>query len=365
MEAMQKMQQAITSLRKQKSELLTRVANIRAKIDNQLVAMDESTVQGLNAEMREHAEEAERLGMPARARSFRIRGGGNLKSTLWETVEHRSLLTQINLLTAEIQDSKAAEYIASVKPVVNKHCKPSEVMQLDMEHSQATSTDEGIRQDALYARLDFDRHEEPDGETLEPLFLACGPTESRRAKNKYQATAADLRLRNENGDEAEAKGSIVDSGAARCAMNYAHFKQWFPTTRLRPTTKAFKDASGNRMNIAGEVDLGFWVGDLLLWTTVYVFWNLGHSFLLGVNAIYDNGLTISSVQSKLYSERPEATPQSQVPLTMMACTMCEDPTPRPPLASLSTIIANFIATTMTRAARVNTVGPEDWCRSGG
>ena len=340
METMQKMQQAITSLQKQKSELLTRVATLRAKIDNKVATLDQDTVQDLNDEMREHAKDAERLGMPARARSSKIHGGGDLKSTLWETVERRSLLTQINLLTAEIQDSKAAEYIASVQPIINKHCKPSELMQLNIEHSQATSTDEGIRQDALYARLDFDRHEEPTEDSLEPLFIADRLTESKRYKNKYQATAADLRLRNEAGDEAEAKGSIVDSGAARCAMNYAHFRQWFPTTKLRPTTKAFKDASGNRMNIAGEVDLGFWIGDLLLWTTVYVFWNLGHSFLLGVNAIHDNGLTISSVQGKLYSELPEATPQSHVPLTMMACAVCEDTQPRPPLASVSNCECN-------------------------
>ena len=82
-------------------------------------------------------------------------------------------------------------------------------MELEMEHSQATPTEEGIRQDALYVRLDLDRHEEPTGDDLEPLFITRGPAQAR-----YQATAADLRLCNQQGDEVLAKGSIVDSGAA-------------------------------------------------------------------------------------------------------------------------------------------------------
>ena len=104
----------------------------------------------------------------------------------------------------------------------------------------------------------------------------------------------------------------------------------FPNMTMRRTTRAFHDASGNRMNIMGEIDLGFWVGDLLLWTVVYVFGNLGHSFLLGVNAINENGLTISSVRSILYSERPEATSDSHIPLTMKACHICETAAELPP-----------------------------------
>jgi hypothetical protein len=61
-----------------------------------------------------------------------------------------------------------------------------------------------------------------------------------------------------------------------------------------------------------------------------VFGNLGHSFLLGVNAIDENGLTISSVRSILYSERPEATSDSHIPLTMKACHICETAAELPP-----------------------------------
>ena len=317
------MHRALESLRRQKSELLKKIAVLSVEVDTKMAIADKAIMHDLNAEMKEHAVIAERLGTPTRAKSSRLQGNHSLKTRLWHAMEKRSLLTQLNLITAQIKDTQVSEQISSIMPVINKNCKPSKSMELEMEHSQATPTEEGIRQDALYVRLDLDRHEEPTGDDLEPLFITRGPAQAR-----YQATAADLRLCNQQGDEVLAKGSIVDSGAARCAMNYAQFKKWFPTTKLRPTAKAFRDASGNRMNIAGEVDLGFWIGDLLLWTTVYVFWNLGHSFLLGVNAIYDNGLTISSVRSKLYSERPEATDQSHVPLTMMApCVVCDDSGP--------------------------------------
>ena len=235
--------------------------------------------------------------------------------------EKRASTTQLQLLASALQDTESARLATKtrqVTAVVNPHCRRDSIRDQELTDSQATPGDEGIRSDVLYVRLDTDRAEEPSL-PLEPLFL----TRTQDPSPKYQATAADLVLQDEQGNRAHAKSSIIDSGAARCAINYAHLRKWFPNIKMRRTNRAFHDASGNRMNILGEVDLAFWVGDLLLWTVVYVFGNLGHSFLLGVNAINENGLTISSVRSILYSERPEATPDSQVPLAMKLCNVCE------------------------------------------
>ena len=270
----------------------------------------------LRDEMQKHKEQSESLGI------HMIRGKHQVHmSQLSGLIDRRDSKLKLGELLAAIRDTRnlmIAEKLKGVEHVVNRYCRPSQGMADELAISQATEDDDGISDELIYTRLDLDRYEEMAIAT-EPLFISknigsIGP--------QYQATAADLMLRTLSGTERLVKGCIIDSGAARCAMDYDHMTHWFPGLQMRTTTRAFHDASGNVMNIKGEVDLGFRVGDLQLWTTVYVFKNLGHSFLLGVNAIKANGLTISSERSIMYSEKPEATEHSHLPITMQLCNDC-------------------------------------------
>ena len=320
---------ALQTLRKQKATMIRRVAAITLAIDMGTRKQDDQLVDDLQYEMNQYEKEVSKLGM-----GLPLRYGNRLQqphsnfhgqrmhpshqlSLLDVAHEHSESLLTLQQLASEIQDTHLAQQAASllhheVKEVSNQHCIHNAGMTAMLSQTQATEDETGVRDDVLYVRLETDREDDSDS-PVEPLFnvQAKGP--------RYQATGADLTLQNHKGERALAKGSVVDSGATRCAIDYAHLTKWFPGANICSTAKRFHDASGNRMNIAGEIDLAFWMGDLLLWTTVYVFHGLGAPFLLGVNAIHKHGLAISSVYSKIFSEAPNATPNSKVPISMTEC----------------------------------------------
>ena len=323
-EALEKLAHHLEFLRGEHARVAKLAAVAHLALEWGTVRQEDELIVDLKKEMEDHATWAVRSHGKLRGQtpSAQKRLHVNHQLSLLDIeYSRKASLTTLRRLTEQIEDTESASTAINiqggVQRVVNPHCTPSEHMVHQLEESQATEDDTGILGDVLYTRLDLDRSEESEETLLEPLFPVL---ESNR---KYQATAADLTLQSSDGTRAEAKGSVIDSGAARCAIDYQHLKRWFPKVIIRPTGRSFHDASGNRMRIAGEVDLAFLLGDLKLWTTVYVFHGLGHHFLLGVNAIHQHGLTISSERSILFSERPEATTASSIPLTMANCNICD------------------------------------------
>ena len=294
-EALEKLAHHLEFLRGEHARVAKLAAVAHLALEWGTVRQEDELIVDLKKEMEDHATWAVRSHGKLRGQtpSTQKRLHVNHQLSLLDIeYSRKASLTTLRRLTEQIEDTESASTAINiqggVQRVVNPHCTPSEHMVHQLEESQATEDDTGILGDVLYTRLDLDRSEESDETLLEPLFPVL---ESNR---KYQATAADLTLQSSDGTRAEAKGSVIDSGAARCAIDYQHLKRWFPKIIIRPTGRSFHDASGNRMRIAGEVDLAFLLGDLKLWTTVYVFHGLGHHFLLGVNAIHEHGLTISS-----------------------------------------------------------------------
>ena len=320
------------------------LANLRLKRDHmaaQLHSIDRSIARGVDtqdaqlaADLERECREMERaaednargrsptLGTIYQARN-RLHHGHQLTLLDQEHDRHASILT-LQQLTASIRDTEAAVHamrVSDVAMVANPYCQPDPELACELMAAQATESEEEMCADTLYVRMDMERS---DGLEPEAFFnIRAIDTKQRR----LQATATDLRLQDPSGKVAVTKGAIVDSGAVRCAIDYAELRRLFPNSAIQPTQREFKDASGNRMSIVGEVELAFWLGDLLLWTTVYVFRKLGAGFLLGVNALYHHGLTISSYRGVLFSEKPEATPASQVPLSMAICTIAADEPP--------------------------------------
>ena len=332
-EALEKLIHSLEFLRSEHVRISKQAAVIQLALEAGTVHQDTELVMNLKMEMEDHAQWVNRgilgfgqsLNPPKRLHTAHTR-------SLLDVAQAREMtFTHLQQITQQIEDTTSeastVQVQGKIQEIINSKCTPSTYMLSQLEDSQATPDDTGIRDDVIYARLDTDRSEE--AEDMEPLFPV---SESSR---KYQATAADLTLQSPDGTRIIAKGSVIDSGAARCAIDFAHLKRWFPNIAIRPTGRSFHDASGNRMNIVGEVDLAFLLGDLVLWTTVYVFRGLGHHFLLGVNAIHEHGLTISSVRSVLFSERPEATSASEIPLTMANCSICDST--EPPHAMTATL----------------------------
>ena len=137
----------------------------------------------------------------------------------------------------------------------------------------------------------------------EPLFLV------RNEENRqYQSMTAWLGYEDApaaEGDERRALAildTVVDSGAAYCAMSLDCLRQHFPNhhAQMRATDKRFTDASGNLMPAAGVVDFTIRLGDCRLRTSMYIIRRLGVPVLLGTNALMTNGLVINAHKRLLY-----------------------------------------------------------------
>ena len=150
---------------------------------------------------------------------------------------------------------------------------------------------------------------------------------------RYHATSMQLPLE----DELQRRGTIkavVDSGAAWSAIDADILQLLFPDTTILACDRRFKDASGNLMNVIGHVPLYFYIGDLRLATTVYVFKGLGAAFLLGVNSLHAHQLGISTQRRVLFSEHPLASKNSQAPIEFartedVNCVECHSENDRP------------------------------------
>ena len=167
--------------------------------------------------------------------------------------------------------------------------------------------------------------EDPTGRTVEdttPFFSKDGVYAMEAEDGiSYQSMKANLLLQDPNGTRAKFL-TIVDSGAAWCALREADMDRLLPGLRqhMRPSRMRFHDAQGNAMNLAGRVPLDLWIGDHRITTTAYVFKTLGASFLLGANALLRNGCMIDCNRSRLYVAGDET---QGVPITSAACDECE------------------------------------------
>ena len=121
---------------------------------------------------------------------------------------------------------------------------------------------------------------------------------------KYESMRAVLRVGSATSeiDDSVQISSIVDSGAAWCAIRLSTLKQKFPhlVSQIQATRMKFRDASGNRMSLVGRVEISIWVGTRRLTTSAFVFDRLGAEFLLGVNAIRRNGCVIDGGLNRFY-----------------------------------------------------------------
>ena len=145
---------------------------------------------------------------------------------------------------------------------------------------------------------------------VEHFFIGMARDELSK---QYQSTAMRLTLRDDTGIT-QAMRAIVDSGAAWSAIDATALASAFPAANVTKSSRKFRDASDRLMPLLGSVRLQFYIGDLLLDTEVFVFKKLGAPFLLGVNALHQHGLTISNYRGIIYSEKPEATVDSQEPI---------------------------------------------------
>ena len=96
--------------------------------------------------------------------------------------------------------------------------------------------------------------------------------------------------------------SIVDSGAAWCALRLATLKSRFPelVSTIQPSSMRFRDAQGHLMSLAGQVRLKLWIGPVRVETTAFVFNQLGAEFLLGANVLVGDGCVINCSSQRLY-----------------------------------------------------------------
>ncbi|RPG36136.1 MAG: hypothetical protein CBB72_004845, partial [Muricauda sp. TMED12] len=117
----------------------------------------------------------------------------------------------------------------------------------------------------------------------------------------YHSTRATLVLEDADGSTGNVS-SIVDSGAAWCAIKYSTLTSRFPllAKQIEPSSMKFRNASGGRMSLIGRVSIPVWIGARRLLTSSYVFEELSADFLLGTNAIRRNGCVLDFNSNKLY-----------------------------------------------------------------
>ena len=151
---------------------------------------------------------------------------------------------------------------------------------------------------------------------FEPAAVMEVSEEARR----FQSMKADLLLGST--EEEAVTSSIVDSGAAWCALKQSYLRQHLPSleAKMQASSLKFKDASGNRMSLVGKVPIEVTIGNRRLKTFTYVFRDLGADFLLGTNALWDNGCVIDCNSKRLYQK---GDPDEGVPLMATVCPTCD------------------------------------------
>ena len=134
----------------------------------------------------------------------------------------------------------------------------------------------------------------PIGES-EPLFFTAAPGE------RYQAMQVDLGFERRDGTRVILRVT-ADSGAAQCAISRAELERLHQgsTPVIMSTSRSFHDASGRRMPVLGRLTMTLYLGGCALQAQVFVFENLSVPFLLGTNAIVENGLVINGYSKTLY-----------------------------------------------------------------
>ena len=115
--------------------------------------------------------------------------------------------------------------------------------------------------------------------------------------------------------------SVVDSGAARCALRFEYMKRKLPhlVEQMQPSGLRFRDASKNRMSLRGKVPISLRVGAITVQATAYVFDDLGADFLLGNNAMKANGMRIDFSSDRLYARGDD----TGVAAESVHCPKCE------------------------------------------
>ena len=203
----------------------------------------------------------------------------------------------------------------------------------DVEADKQISSEELPAGRRIYTRFPRALLQMPgDVEADESSHLASGDSEAFFTQNsmmlveqeggfKYQSLKADLNLEGPNGTRATVS-SIVDSGAAWCAIRESTLENELPTLHslMEPSRMRFHDASGRLMSLRGRIPLRIRLGSRLIETTAYVFKDLGAPFLLGANALMSNGCLIDCNLSRLYVHDD---PALGVPMTSATCVSCE------------------------------------------
>ena len=138
---------------------------------------------------------------------------------------------------------------------------------------------------------------------------------------KYQSLKAVLPLEDSGGNRVAIE-SIVDSGAAWCAIRLSVLREQLPETfrRMKASRMKFHDATGRVMSLRGRVQLRILIGERRVSAMVYVFEHLGAPFLLGANALMGNGCVIDCNRGRLYVADD---PDGGVEVESGVCVSCE------------------------------------------
>ena len=231
------------------------------------------------------------------------------------TLETRDIERQLAPLEEEIQQLTMIDNVLRMEEKLTSGIKPDlkQMEQITNPRCDPNAFDTNVAE--LSPTTDNDlRVWIDDALDAEPLFSVELLHTTSQTDTAYRATAMQLTIDYADSDSPKSDISvkaIVDSGAAWSAIDKATLQRQLPNCNINSSDRKFKDASNNLMKVVGRVELCFWVGDLRLLTTAYVFDNLGAEFLLGVNSLVKHDLSISTQRKVLFSEAPHATSASQ------------------------------------------------------
>ena len=123
----------------------------------------------------------------------------------------------------------------------------------------------------------------------------------------YQSMTATLGFEASDGSIQNSE-VCVDSGAASCTITVAKLREIAPgaCSRIMRSRRRFTDAQAQVMPIVGWVMLTIWLRQCSMECKVYVFESLGVPFLLGTNALWENGLVIDAYNEILHSSPAKA-----------------------------------------------------------
>ena len=146
-----------------------------------------------------------------------------------------------------------------------------------------------------------------DEADVEPTALLAIRSPSDTGTQPYQSMTATLGFEDSDGTVKNSE-VCVDSGAASCTITLAKLREIAPgaCSGIKRSRRRFTDAQNRIMPIVGWVMLTIWLGQCSMECKVYVFESLGVPFLLGTNALWENGLVIDAYNEILYSAPAKA-----------------------------------------------------------